>query len=202
MCSAPESDILAPKPTERVNVYNSATYEMSPGGTDWGIVAGIGLGAVFLWAFFVARAKYKNTRAFKDKLAMVFFGLFVLGSIPAGMVVHSYTSAAIVLDDYTVSVSRRPIYGDQGIELRDIASYEVTTLRSLGGVEWIDGYSDGNERIGWFRMNRGNRRVFVCAAGEGVLFIEGRNGELFILAPPEPTAFLERFEKRMGALGK
>ncbi len=52
-----------------------------------------------------------------------------------------------------------------------------------------------------FRMNRDNRKVFVCSVGDQVLYIEGKDGELLILAPPDRVSFLRRFLTTMNEKG-
>ena len=175
---------------------------MSPGDVKWGIAFIVLLGLIFLSGVVISWLKFKKSGKKKELIGVFLCGLFTIGMIPAEMTLRSYTSASIVLDANAVTVLLRPMYKDRSIEYKNIVTHKMTSLTQLGGVGKRNGYSDGTERIGWFRMHRNHRKVNLCSTGDEVLFIEDKQGNIFMLAPPNLNNFLEDFQMRMNHVGE
>ncbi len=173
------------------------TFPVTPEDVKWGVLLMIFVGGVFLFYTWKSWREYKETKAVKHLAGMVFCAVFTIAMIPAEMALRSYTSAAIVLDETGVWVHCRPMLEDHGHSYDDIACYRTTTITRLGGVGKSSGYSDGTERVGWFKMHRNGKRVFVCSIGDEVLLVEGKNGDILLLAPPDTERFLQEFEHRI-----
>lgn len=180
----------------------ASIYAMSPGDVKWGVAFIIFLAAVFVWGTVTSFLKFRRTGEKKELLGVFFCGAFAIGMIPADMVLRSHTSAAILLDDVGVSVLRRPGCEDRIIAYKNMRAHEVTTLTRLGGIGKVSGYSDGTERVGWFRMHRNNQKILACSKGDKVLLVQGGDGEVFVLAPPDLQTFLDDFHKRANAAGR
>ncbi len=173
------------------------TFPVTPDDVKWGFLLMIFVGGVFLYATWKSWKDYSETKAMKHLAGLVFCALFTVVMIPAEMVLRSYTSAAIVLDETGVWVHCRPMLENRGLLFDDIAHYQTTTITRFGGVGKSSGYSDGNERVGWFNMHKNGKRIFVCSVGDEVILVEGRNGDILLLAPPNAERFLREFEQRM-----
>ena len=167
---------------------------MSPGDVKWGIAFCLLLGLLFSYCTLKAWFNFRKTGAKKEWIGIILCGIFTLGMIPAEMLLRSYTSARIVLDDNAITILLRPMCPDQSMLYTDITYSTLTTITDLGGVGKINGYSNGRERIGWFRMLCNHRKVYVCSKRNKVLLIENREGTLFLLSPPDWDRFLEDFE--------
>ncbi len=172
------------------------SFPVTPDDVKWGVLLMIFVGAAFLYAAWKSWKEYKESKAIKHLVGLVLCALFTLAMIPAEMVLRSYTSATIVLDDTGVWVYCRPMLEDRGFAYEDIVHYRTTTIAQLGGVSKSSGYSDGTERVGWFKMHRNGKRLFVCSVDDEVLLVEGKNGDILLLAPPDATRFLAEFERK------
>jgi len=173
------------------------SFPVSPGDVKWGVLLMILLGAGVLFAVWKSWKEYRGTKAKGYLVGLVFWALVALAMIPAELVLRSYTSTTIVLDKTGVWVYGRPILKDQGLAYEDIVHYQTTTITRLGGVSRSSGYSDGTERVGWFKMHRNGKKLYVCSVGDEVLLVEGKNGDILLLGPPEAGRFLAEFEQRM-----
>ncbi len=173
------------------------TFPVTPDDVKWGVLLMVFVGGVFLYATWKSWRDYRETKAMKHLAGLVLCIIITIAMIPAEMVLRSYTSAAIVLDEAGVWVHCRPMLDDRGFSYDDIAHYETTTITRLGGVGKSSGYSDGTERVGWFKMHRNGKKIFVCSVGEEVLLVEGKNGDILLLAPPDAERFLQEFDHRM-----
>ncbi len=172
-------------------------FPVTPGDVKWGVLFMIFLGAIFLSATWKSWKEYRESKAMKHLVGLVLCGLFTLAMIPAEMVLRSYTSATIVLDETGVWVYCRPMLEDQGFEYEEIANYEITTITRLGGVGKSSGYSNGSERVGWFKMHGNGKRIYICSVDDEVLLVEGDNGDILLLAPPDLARFIDEFEQRL-----
>ncbi len=170
-------------------------YPLSPG-FDWGMVIAVLVGMALAAGAFVNYLKARQTGNKSDWTSAVVLGLCALGSIPVGILLYSYASASIVLDEDGLSVRRRPVYSDRRVDFNEVKSYKVTTLYELGGLSDREGYSDGTEYVGWFRIGDG-RRVLTCTVHKQVMFIEARDGGLMILGPADSADFFREFSERM-----
>jgi len=172
-----------------------SAYPVTPGDVKWGVLLMILVGGVFLAAAGKSWKEYKESKAKKQLAGLIFCALFALAMIPAEMVLRSYTSATIVLDEDGVWVLCRPMLKDRGLAYEDIAHYQITTIPQLGGVGRSSGYSNGIERVGWFKMHRTGQKVYACAVRDKLLLVEGVNGDILLLAPPDMGRFMDEFEQ-------
>jgi hypothetical protein len=178
-------------------MQNILSFPVSPGDVKWGVLFMILLGVIFLFGAWKSWKEYRETKAKRYLVGLVLWSLVALAMIPAEMVLRSYTSATIVLDGTGVWVYGRPMLKDQGLAYEDIVRYQTTTITQLGGVSRSSGYSDGTERTGWFKMHRNGKKIYVCSVGDEVLLVEGKNGDILLLGPPDRDRFLAEFEQRM-----
>jgi len=172
-------------------------FPVSPGDVKWGILLMVFLGVILLAAAWKSWREYKKVQKKRHLVVLVVCFLFALSMIPCEMLLRSYTSATIALRETGVWVQMRPMLEDQGLAYKDIANYQTTSITHLGGLGKSSGYSDGHERVGWFTMHRNGRKVYACSVGDEVLLIEGKKGDILLLAPPDSGRFLAEFERRV-----
>jgi len=173
------------------------SFPVSPDDVKWGILLMIVVGGLFLIAAWKSWKEYRASKAAKDLVGIVICILITLAMIPAEMVLRSYTSAAIMLDETGVWISCQPMLEDRGLAYEDIVRYQTTTITQLGGVGKVSGYSDGTERTGWFKMHSNGKKIYVCSVQDEVLLLEGNNGDILLLAPPNAGRFFAEFKQRM-----